>query len=176
MTFHSQAIILKSNIQQSTKRGITRKIVKKIFIFKFDLDIHNIHLHTIPSFSLTFPSQVIIWKQKIQQIRDTKRGITLVKIVQNKIINIEHKLDTCIHKIHLHTTPSLNLTFRSQVIIWKPKIQEILSIKRGITLVRIVEISSSSNLTQIFIRYIIHTTPSFSLTFRSHVIIRKPKI
>jgi len=37
-----------------------------------------------------------------------------------KIIIIELDLDT--PKIHLHTTPNFNLTFRSQVIIQKPKI------------------------------------------------------
>ena len=35
-----------------------------------------------------------------------------------KIIIIELDLD--IHKIHIHTTPSFNLTFRSQVTIQKP--------------------------------------------------------
>ena len=35
-----------------------------------------------------------------------------------KIVIIELDLD--IHKIHLHATPSFNLTFHSQVIIWKP--------------------------------------------------------
>jgi len=35
-----------------------------------------------------------------------------------KIVIIELDLD--IHKIHLHATTSFNLTFHSQVIIWKP--------------------------------------------------------
>jgi hypothetical protein len=42
----------------------------------------------------------------------SEMGITLVKIVIIKLY-----LD--IYKIHIHTTPSFNPTFRSQVFIWK---------------------------------------------------------
>jgi len=71
----------------------------------------------------------------------SKRAITLVKIVEKS------SLSNLTYKIHLHTTPSFNLTFCLQVIIQKPKILQIWSIKRGITLVRIVGKSSLSNLT-----------------------------
>ena len=52
-----------------------------------------------------------------------------------KITIIEHELD--IHKIHLQTTPSFNLTFRSHVIIRKPNILQIQSTKGGRTLVKL---------------------------------------
>ena len=95
------------------------KNCRKIVIIELDLDIHKIHLHAIPSFKLTFHSQVIIWKL----IRDTrtkyKKGCNSGKICQ-KIIPIELDLD--IHEIHLQTKPTFNLTICSQVIIWKPNI------------------------------------------------------
>ena len=51
----------------------------------------------------------------------------------SKIVIIELDLDTS--KIHLHTTPSFNPSFRSQVIIRKQKMKLTGITKRGITLV-----------------------------------------
>ena len=60
------------------------KKFRKIIIIELDLDIHKIHLRTPPSFSPIFRLQVIIWKPTILLIQSTKRGITLVRIVQNR--------------------------------------------------------------------------------------------
>ena len=46
-----------------------------------------------------------------------------------KFVNIELDLDT--PKIHLYTTPSICMTFHSQVIIWKTKHLKIRSTKKG---------------------------------------------
>ena len=68
---------------------------------------------------ITFLSQSIIRKQKkIKKIANLKykKGHHSGKDCR-KIIIIELNLD--IHKIHLHTAPSFNLIFRSQVVIRK---------------------------------------------------------
>jgi len=39
-----------------------------------------------------------------------------------KIVEKSSLLNLDVRTIHLHTTPSFNLSFRSQAIIWKPTI------------------------------------------------------
>jgi hypothetical protein len=70
----------------STKRGITLVKLSKIVIIKLELDCYKIHLHTTSSFNLTFHSQVIR-KLKVLQIYSTKRGITLIRIVEKSSLS-----------------------------------------------------------------------------------------
>ena len=62
---------------------------------------------------LTFRSQVIIRKPKFSKFEVQKWAQQIV------VKSLFSNLDLDIHKIHIHTTLSFNLTFRSQVIIWK---------------------------------------------------------
>ena len=103
---------------KTENENATLKHCRKIVIIELDLDIHKIHLHTKPNFNLMLRSQIIIWKPKIMQFYSIKRGVTGKNC--RKIVIIKLNLD--INKIHLLTTPSFNLIFHSQVIIWKPQI------------------------------------------------------
>ena len=75
-------------IQKSTNRRISLVNVQKIIIIKLDLSCMQIFIiytyiqHLQCSFNLTFRSQAIIWKPKIQLIRRTKRGTTVVKVAE----------------------------------------------------------------------------------------------
>ena len=65
LSFHSQVIIWKPirDTRTKYKKGCNSgKICRKMIAIEIDLDIHEIHLHTKPSFNLTICSQVIIWK------------------------------------------------------------------------------------------------------------------
>ena len=71
------------------------------------------------SFNLIFHSYDNMWQLKIQNILGSKGNRFLAGIaVKSKILHYRIDLHVDIHKIHLHAT---HLTFRSQVIIWKPK-------------------------------------------------------
>ena len=146
------------------------KICRKIIAIKLYLYIHEIHLHTKPSFDLTMCSQV---ETKYLAILGYKKGHNSGKNCR-KIFIIE--LDQDIHQIHLHATPSFNLSFHSQFIIWKPIRDTRTMYKKGCNsgkfCRKMIAIKHDLDIHEIHL----HTKPSFNRTICSQVIIWKPNI
>ena len=114
------------------------------------------------------------------QIGESLQKVIVLNKCRSSVLNInkQHKgqgqhmglspINTKIYtniNIHSWKIPSLNLTFRSQVIIWKPKNQQTGSTKKGVLLNKncrkIIIIKPDLDIHMIHL----HTTPSFNSTF-----------
>jgi hypothetical protein len=172
------------------------KNCRKIVIIEFVINIYKIHLHTTPSFNLTFCSQLIIRKPTILQIQKYKSLFVLpvCLIFGFWMITCERKVRLklgvickCILRV---SRSSLIITIFQQFLpdlcpflyFWICKIVGFRMIKIKKLEVQKKGHNSGKNCQKILIIKLdldihtihIQTTSSFNLTFHAQVIIQKP--